>query len=167
MTYAGPVMAYGEELFCAHAATAGADGLIVPDVPPDEAGELRAACAANGLDLVPLLAPTSPVSRISLACAEPAGSSTWCRWPASPARGAGWPTGSGSSSPASARTPTCRCWWGSGSLRPRRGAALDAGADGVVIGSKAIEVAEEGGPAALEAFVCAVCAAVADAPKGV
>ena len=46
-------------------------------------------------------------------------------------------------------------------------AALAAGADGVIIGSKAIEVAEAGGPAALAEFIGAVCAAVADAPKGV
>ncbi|HEX2377270.1 MAG TPA: tryptophan synthase subunit alpha, partial [Gaiellales bacterium] len=39
-------------------------------------------------------------------------------------------------------------------------AMLDAGADGVVIGSRAIEVAEEGGPAALEAFVADVASAL-------
>ena len=42
MTYAGPVLVYGEERFCADAAAAGADGLIVPDVPVDEADSLLA-----------------------------------------------------------------------------------------------------------------------------
>jgi tryptophan synthase alpha subunit len=46
-------------------------------------------------------------------------------------------------------------------------AALAAGADGVIIGSKAIEVAEAGGPAALAEFIRGVCDAVADPPKGV
>ena len=59
MTYAGPVLAYGERRFCADAAAAGADGLIVPDLPHDEAGELLEGCREHGLDLVPLLAPTS------------------------------------------------------------------------------------------------------------
>ena len=73
MTYAAPVMAYGESRFCADAAAAGADGLIVPDVPADEAGELVAGCREHGLDLVPLLAPTSADERIALACAHAGG----------------------------------------------------------------------------------------------
>ena len=73
MTYASPVMAYGERRFCADAAAAGADALIVPDVPADEAAELLAGCREHGLDLVPLLAPTSADARIALACAQAGG----------------------------------------------------------------------------------------------
>ena len=73
MTYASPVMALGEGEFCRAAAAAGADGLIVPDIPSDEAGPLSQACREHGLDLVPLLAPTSSDQRIELACRNAGG----------------------------------------------------------------------------------------------
>jgi tryptophan synthase alpha chain len=52
-------------VFALRAASAGASGLIVPDLPHDEAGELRAACDAEGLALVPLVAPTTPPERVA------------------------------------------------------------------------------------------------------
>ena len=73
MTYAAPVMAYGEAAFCADAAAAGADGVIVPDVPPDESGPLLEHCREAGLALIPLLAPTSLDARIELACRNAGG----------------------------------------------------------------------------------------------
>ncbi len=66
MGYVNPMLAYGLASFVADAATAGVDGLIVPDLPPEEAGELEAACAEPGLALVCLLAPTSTPERIKL-----------------------------------------------------------------------------------------------------
>jgi tryptophan synthase alpha chain len=161
MTYASPVMAYGEGRFCADAAAAGADGMIVPDVPHDESEELLSACRSAGLDLVPLLAPTSTEERIELACRGAGGfvylvsvaGTTGARAALSErvapliARVRGHTSvpllvGFGISSPDSAR------------------AVMDAGADGVIIGSKAIEVSEQGGPKALEAFVRDVAAAL-------
>lgn len=64
MVYANVVLAGGGEAFAARAADAGAAGLIVPDLPHDEAGELRAVCDARGLDLVPLVAPTTTDERL-------------------------------------------------------------------------------------------------------
>lgn len=66
MTYYNPVLRYGLDLFCGDAAQAGADGLIVPDLPPDEGAELERATARRGLDLIYLLAPTSTPERIDL-----------------------------------------------------------------------------------------------------
>jgi tryptophan synthase alpha chain len=66
MGYINPIMAYGLEQFVAEAAEAGVDGLIVPDLPPEEAGELETMCANYGLALVYLLAPTSTPERIEL-----------------------------------------------------------------------------------------------------
>jgi tryptophan synthase alpha chain len=66
MGYFNPILAYGLEQFVADAAQAGVDGLIVPDLPPEEAAELEAACADRGLAVVYLLAPTSPDERIRL-----------------------------------------------------------------------------------------------------
>lgn len=67
MTYYNPILAYGQDGFARDAAAAGADGLIVVDLPPEEAGELAAQCRVGGLDLIPLLAPTSTDERIALA----------------------------------------------------------------------------------------------------
>lgn len=66
MGYINPLLAYGLERFVQDAARAGADGFIVPDLPPEEAGALEAACQASGLALVYLLAPTSTAERIAL-----------------------------------------------------------------------------------------------------
>ena len=63
MVYANVVMTAGAEAFALRAAAAGAAGLIVPDLPHDEAGEVRAACDAEGLALVPLVAPTTTPQR--------------------------------------------------------------------------------------------------------
>lgn len=64
MGYYNPIFQRGLTRFCEDAAQAGADGLIVPDLPPEEAEDLRAACRAHELDLIFLLAPTSDDARI-------------------------------------------------------------------------------------------------------
>lgn len=63
MAYYNNIHAFGPEAFCLEATTAGVDGLIVPDMPPDEAGPLKAPAAAAGLQLIFLLAPTSTPKR--------------------------------------------------------------------------------------------------------
>ena len=64
MTYINPVIAYGPERFFADFAAAGLDGIILPDLPPDEDPQLVAKARAAGLDTVFLLAPTSTDERI-------------------------------------------------------------------------------------------------------
>lgn len=75
MGYINPLLAYGLERFVAQAAAAGADGLIVPDLPPDEpeAEQLSEFCWQHGLAPVFLLAPTSTTERIALAVARSQG----------------------------------------------------------------------------------------------
>ena len=63
MAYYNTIHAFGPEQFCHEAALAGVDGLIMPDMPPDEAGPLRGPAAAAGLQLIFLLAPTSTAER--------------------------------------------------------------------------------------------------------
>ena len=65
MVYANVVLARGAERFADEAAAAGAAGLIVPDLPYDEAAALRSACDAAGLALVPLVAPTTTGERVA------------------------------------------------------------------------------------------------------
>lgn len=64
MTYCNPVLQAGTTAFCQAAAAAGVDGLIVPDLPLEEAGLLQPACQAAGLAYVPLIAPTSTPERV-------------------------------------------------------------------------------------------------------
>jgi len=66
MGYFNPILAYGLERFCADAAAAGVDGVIVPDLPPEENGELAAACSDHGLALIRFLAPTSTAARVQM-----------------------------------------------------------------------------------------------------
>jgi tryptophan synthase alpha chain len=73
MVYANVVLAAGPETFVSKAADAGAAGLIVPDLPHDEAAELRAACDARGLALVPLAAPTTTPQRLAAIGADARG----------------------------------------------------------------------------------------------
>lgn len=61
--YYNPILAFGEQALAAAAKAAGADGLLVVDLPPEEGGALLPALAANGLELVPLVAPTTPPAR--------------------------------------------------------------------------------------------------------
>lgn len=61
--YYNPVFHYGCERFAADAARAGVDGLLVVDLPPEEARALAAPARAHGLDLIYLLAPTTPLER--------------------------------------------------------------------------------------------------------
>jgi tryptophan synthase alpha chain len=161
MTYAAPVMAYGEARFCADTAAAGAAGLIVPDVPADEAGDIEAGCRAHGLDLVPLLAPTSADDRIALACRQ-AGGFIYLVSVAGVTGARERLSGRVTELARRVRAHTdLPLLVGFGISAPEHAiAALEAGADGVVIGSKAIEVAEAGGPEALAEFVASMVAAV-------
>ena len=68
MGYYNPFLRYGPEAFARDAVEAGADGVIVPDLPTEEAGPFRAICETHGLYLIPLLAPTSTDGRIAQAC---------------------------------------------------------------------------------------------------
>jgi len=63
MGYLNPVLSYGLDRFFADAARSGVDAVILPDVPPEEAGELRHAAATAGVKTVFLLAPTSTDAR--------------------------------------------------------------------------------------------------------
>jgi len=65
MTYVNLVLARGFDAFAARLTTAGASGLIVPDLPLEEAPAMREACDAVGLALVPLVAPTTPEARLA------------------------------------------------------------------------------------------------------
>jgi tryptophan synthase alpha chain len=166
MTYAAIVERYGVERFCRDAGAAGATGLIVADIPPEEAGELGTAASANGIDLVQLVALTSRDERIALAAAASNGfiyvvsaiGTTGARDELDVER---------------LRTLLARVRANAGELpllcgfgvsRGEHVAALcEAGADGVIVGSAAIDAVNRGGPAELERFVSSLAAGLSPA----
>ncbi len=73
MTYYNPVYQYGIERLAAKAADAGLDGMIVPDLPPEEASDLKVVLGKHGLSLIFLLASNTPVERMKLIGRESTG----------------------------------------------------------------------------------------------
>ncbi|NOX60764.1 MAG: tryptophan synthase subunit alpha [Chloroflexi bacterium] len=73
MGYFNPILAYGIEQYVADAAASGADGFIVPDLPPDEAAAMEQACERHGLAMIYLVAPTSTNERLRVAVAHSRG----------------------------------------------------------------------------------------------
>jgi tryptophan synthase alpha chain len=66
MGYINPLIAYGIEKFVIDAKAAGADGVIVPDLPPEEGAQFAEICARENMGMVFFLAPTSSAERIAL-----------------------------------------------------------------------------------------------------
>ena len=77
MSYYNPILSYGLGRFASDAQDAGLDGVIVPDLPFEEADPLRSECIGHGVHIIPLLAPTSADARITHSC-EKAGGFVYC-----------------------------------------------------------------------------------------
>ena len=145
MTYFNPVLSYGLEEFCSACASSGVDGLIIPDLPPDEGSELEAITQRHNLDLIYLLAPTSAEERIRLVADRARGfiylvSITGV-------------TGTRSNLPSElgtfvdrvrkvAKQPLCV---GFGISTPEQARQVAQIADGVIVGSKIIQLMETDG----------------------
>ena len=72
-TYYNPIHRLGPAAFAERAAATGVDGVLVTDLPPEEAGELHASLAARGIDRIGLVAPTSTEARIDTVAAVTSG----------------------------------------------------------------------------------------------
>lgn len=153
MTYYNPILNYGLEAFCSACREIGVDGFIVPDLPPDEGGELNEAARRHGLDVIYLAAPTSTDERIKLV----AESSTGFIYLVS-LTGV---TGARAALPVEiedfvarvrkvARQPLCI---GFGISTPEQAERMARIADGVIVGSKLIDLVEGGDKTKLEEFV--------------
>ena len=146
MVYANMVLANGAEAFALRAAAAGAAGLIVPDLPYDESEELRGACDAEGLALVPLVAPTTRPERI----AEIGAAARGFVYAVSLAGTTGereelaWLVNTVADIRAASDLPVAVGFGISTTSRPGSVAEL---ADGVIVGSRIVRAAGDGGPA--------------------
>ncbi len=163
MTYANLVLARGVERFAADAVNAGASGLIVPDLPLEEAPATLAACDAVGLALVPLVAPTSTDERLRLIGARARG----FLYTVSVTGTTGErPVLSDTFAGVVARAKACTdvpVALGFGIAAPEQAvAAAEAGADGVIVGSRLVRAAAQAGEpaAAVHEIVAAFAAAL-------
>lgn len=143
MVYYNCVFAYGQERFIEAAAAAGVDGLIVPDLPVDEGAEFIDACRKNKIDPILLVAPTSPDSRIRL-IADAAAGFIYC---VSVAGVTGARTSLSDQLPdfiARVRSQTdVPLAIGFGVSTPEHAAEVARYADGVIIGSRLINMVSE------------------------
>ncbi len=73
MGYLNPILSYGTERFCDEAAAAGVDGLIIVDLPTEEAGLLLPYATRNGIDFIRLVAPTTDDARLPVVLAASSG----------------------------------------------------------------------------------------------
>jgi tryptophan synthase alpha chain len=160
MVYANVVLARGGAEFARVAAEAGAAGLIVPDLPHDEAGEMLAACDEAGVALVPLAAPSSTDERIAEIGRDARGFVYTVSLAGT--------TGERDELPAdlsrtvervraAASVPVAVGFGVSTGAQARRVAEL---ADGVIVGSRLVRAAGEGGPAAVRDAVSELAAAL-------
>jgi tryptophan synthase alpha chain len=146
MCYANLVMARGVERFAGDLAAAGASGLIVPDLPLEEAADTLAACDTAGLALVPLVAPTTPEERLGAIGARARGFLyTVSVTGTTGERVALSDTFAAVVARAKAHT-SVPVALGFGIATPEHAAqAADAGADGVIVGSRLVRAAGESG----------------------
>jgi tryptophan synthase alpha chain len=145
MCYANMVLAPGAQAFVARLAQTGACGLIVPDLPLEESVEIAAACAAHDLALVPLIAPTTTPARMAAIGARAQG----FLYAVSVVGTTGERTGASAlagryaeiveRARASTDVPVA-LGFGIGTAAQARMAA-DAGADGVIVGTRLVRAA--------------------------
>jgi tryptophan synthase alpha chain len=144
MCYANPILVRGLERFADALAIAGVSGLIVPDLPLEEATDVRTACRRRGLALVPLVAPTTPPERLERIGAGASGFLYTVSLTGTTGERAGVDGALRqiiARAAAHTRVPVAV---GFGISTPEQAAAAAAaGADGVIIGSRLVRAAAE------------------------
>ncbi len=140
MTYFNPVLKYGLDRFCQACTEAGVDGLIVPDLPPEEGITLECAAAEKGLDMIYLLSPTSTAERIHLVAEKSRGFIYLVSIAGVTGAREGLPPGLGkfiARVRSVAKLPLCV---GFGISNPSQAREISRLADGVIVGSRLIEL---------------------------
>jgi len=164
MCYANLVFARGPEDFAGELAARGISGLIVPDLPLEEAPSVLAACDAAGVALVPLVAPTTPDDRLAAIGARARGFLYTVSVTGTTGERSGLAGGLEAviaRARAHTRVPVAL---GFGIGTPEQAAdAAEAGAQGVIVGSRLVrEASAAGHPAeAVREVVAAMAAALA------
>jgi tryptophan synthase alpha chain len=144
MCYANPIFARGLERFADALAASGASGLIVPDLPHEEAPEVLAACERRGLALIPLVAPTTPEARLTRIGERARGFLYTVSLTGTTGERAGLAEGLGGVIARVKALTSVPVAVGFGIATPEQAAAAaGAGADGVIVGSRLVRAAGE------------------------
>ncbi len=151
--YYNPFFRYGVERLARDAAAAGADGFLCVDLPPEEAGELRAATTAAGLDLIALLAPTTPIARIRTIARGASGFLYFVSVLGTTGARAQLPPELPEWVRRVRRVTALPVGVGFGVSRPEQAAWIAGFADAVIVGSAIARLMEEGEPASAPARV--------------
>jgi tryptophan synthase alpha chain len=166
MCYSNQILARGLERFCDMLVDVGACGLIVPDLPLEEAPDALAACDARELALVPLVAPTTPPERLRSVGARARGF-LYTVGVTGTTGERGTLDGALPGVVARARAATevpVAVGFGIGTPE-QAAAAAEAGADGVIVGSRLVRAAGED-PDGIGALVAEFAAALRELPVG-
>jgi tryptophan synthase alpha chain len=151
-TYYNPVLSFGLDAFARVAHEAGVDGLIVPDLPPEEAGPLSAAIGPAGIDLVHLVAPTTTPARARLIAERSRGFIYVVSLTGVTGERQELPANLAASLGRLRRLTQKPLCVGFGIGRPEQAEAVGRLADGVVVGSAIVRLVEErtGSPTLVE-----------------
>jgi tryptophan synthase alpha chain len=161
MVYVNVILAAGPEAFALRAAAAGAAGLIVPDLPHDEAGPMRAACDAEGLALVPLVAPNTGAERVAEIGADARGFVYTVSLTGTTGERDALPPGLEDTVSRVRGATSVPVAVGFGISTAAQAATVAEVADGVIVGTRIVRAAGEGGPAAVGDVVAELAEALA------
>jgi tryptophan synthase alpha chain len=151
MGYLNPILSHGIEAFARDCEKAGVDALIVPDLLPEEAGEIAPVLAARGVRTVFLLAPTSGPERIAAAARAASGFLYFVSVTGVTGAGKSAPRDIGPTVAAIRAQSPVPVVIGFGVSSPEDARALAPLADGVVVGSAIVRRIAEGGARAARA----------------
>jgi tryptophan synthase alpha chain len=160
MGYANPFFRFGLEPFAREAKAAGIAGAIVPDLPLEEAGPLREALAARGLDLVLLCAPTTGAARMAQIAHASRGFVYAVSVTGVTGARAELPPELAAHLAALRKLSPVPVAVGFGIARPEQAAAMSKLADGVVVGSALVAAHHERGLGAAAALIASLRAAL-------
>jgi tryptophan synthase alpha chain len=160
MVYVNVVLSAGAKAFALRAAAAGASGLIVPDLPHDESDEVRAACDVEGLALVPLVAPTTTSERVAEIGASARGFVYTVSLTGITGERDELPPRLAETVERVRAATSVPVAVGFGISTGAQAAAVAELADGVIVGSRIVRAAGEGGPAAVGAVVAELAEAL-------
>lgn len=146
MSYLNPILRYGLKSFAKDAKAAGVDGLIIPDLIAEEAQEIKKALREKGLDLIFLVAPTTPQERQSKIASSTSGFLYAVSVTGVTGARTEWPHETNKWIKTLSRLSPKPVYVGFGISRPEHIRALKGSADGFIVGSAIIDIIRKNSP---------------------